>query len=58
MDIAKLSLSMSQNSLLTDVGTAVLKNSLDCMETEGESIQKILESSVNPNIGQNIDISL
>ena len=41
----------------TDFGVAMLSKSLDNMETMGEGMKKILETSVNPHIGGNIDVS-
>ena len=55
MDIVGLSLSMSSQSVSSDVGVAVLSKSLDTVEQMGEGLQKMMESSVNPSVGQNID---
>lgn len=56
MDIAALSTEMQMAQLGTDVGVAVLDRSLELMEDMGEGMMKIMESSVNPNLGQNIDL--
>ena len=62
MDIPALSMALSQNKVLNDVGIAVLSKSLDTMQDTGEalvaSIESIPETSVNPNIGGNIDIRI
>lgn len=62
MDIPSLSMALSQNRVLTDVGVAMLSKNLDTMEAAGQSmiagIESVSETSVNPNIGSNIDISL
>ena len=58
MDISEISMSMSQTSLMNAVSTAVLGMSLDMVETSGENMVKMMELSVNPNIGSNIDVSL
>ena len=62
MDIPSLSMALSQNRILTDVGVAMLSKNLDTMEAAGQnmiaSIESVSETSVNPNIGSNIDISL
>lgn len=55
MDIAQLSMDMSTQNILSDVSVAVLKNSLDTMEDLGNGITKMMESSVTPYLGQNID---
>ena len=57
MDIASLSTAMSMPEVKTDFGVAMLSKSLDNMETMGEGMKKILETSVNPHIGGNIDVS-
>ncbi|MDE7157314.1 MAG: YjfB family protein, partial [Lachnospiraceae bacterium] len=56
MDIAALSTYMSMSQLQNDIGFAVLNKAMDTMEVTGEGIQKILEASVTPELGQNIDI--
>ena len=57
MDIASISTAMSMANLQTDIGVAVLSKSMDNMETMGEGMKKILESSVTPHIGGNVDVS-
>lgn len=57
MDIAAVSTAMSMADLQTDIGVAVLSKSMDNMETMGEGMKKILESSVTPHIGGNVDIT-
>ena len=56
MDIAALSTAMQMSQLQSDVGVAVLDNSLELIEDLGEGVIKIMEASVNPDLGQNIDI--
>lgn len=58
MDIAGLSIAMSQTTVMNEIGTAVLGQSLDTIETMGESMIQMMEQSVNPNVGANIDIRL
>lgn len=58
MDITEISVSMSQTSLMNSVSTAVLGMSLDMLETNGENMIRMMELSVNPNVGSNIDISI
>ena len=55
MDIAQLSMDMSTQNILSDVSVAVLKNSLDTMEDLGNGMTKMMESSVTPYLGQNIE---
>lgn len=49
---------ISLMDLKTQVDTAVLTMSLDTIEVAGENLIKMMEQSVNPNLGQNIDIKL
>ena len=55
MDIASLSTAMSTQNILNDVGVAMLSKSLDTVEDVGDGMVKIMESSVTPYLGQNID---
>ena len=61
MDIAGLSMGISQAKVVTDVSTAMLAKSLDMMETIGDGMAELIqrsmmENSVTPNLGGNIDI--
>ena len=58
MNISSISSNISATQLHNEVSIAVLGKSLDFLETVGDGMQKIMESSVNPNLGQNIDIKL
>ncbi len=58
MDVAMTSMILSQNQALTSVGTAVLSMSLDTIEAAGDNMIKMMEQSVHPDLGQNIDIKL
>lgn len=55
MDIASLSAAMSTQNILNDVSVAMLSKSLDTVEDMGDGMVKIMESSVTPYLGQNID---
>lgn len=58
MDIAGLSIATSQTTVMNQVSTAVLSQSLDTLETMGEGMVQMMEQSVNPNVGSNVDIRL
>jgi len=58
ISIAALSTSMSTNNLLTEVSFALCEMALEDMEVNSEGLRKIMEQSVTPHIGQNIDISV
>ena len=55
MDIAGLPIVQSTYNLETDVQIALLSKNLDTIETLGDGLQKMMESSVTPYLGQNID---
>lgn len=63
MDIAALSVSLSQGKVQQQVGLSVMKMAMDVAETKGNSIAslasettKAMESSVQPNLGAMLDI--
>lgn len=58
MDIAALSTSMSMADVKSQIGVAVLAKNLDTIEDMGEGMKKMMEMSVNPNLGANIDVSV
>ena len=58
MDIAGLSTNLSTINVVNDVQVAVPRQSLDTLETSGDSLTKMMEASVNPELGQNIDIRI
>ena len=55
-DIASLSMYMARNETLQDVGTALLSNALDVQESQGVATVSMMEQSVNPAVGGNIDL--
>lgn len=58
MDIQQISMDMATSRVSTQASTAVLKKSLDSFKQSGEQLTKMMEQSVNPNLGRNIDIRL
>lgn len=58
MDIPALATAMSQSQVMTAVNVAVLAKSLSSIETMGDSMVKMMEQSVTPNLGGNIDITV
>lgn len=65
MDIAALSIALSQSQVISQAGTAVLAMSLDHSRQESASLMelmdasvKAMEQSVHPNLGGNIDITV
>ena len=58
MDIAALSTSMSLADVSSQVGIAVLAKNLETIEDMGDGMKKMMELSVNPNLGANIDVTV
>ena len=58
IDIAAYSVAHSQNQVLQDVGTGILSKTLDMAELQGAQLAKMMEQSVLPHLGGNIDILL
>jgi len=58
MDIAAASIIMKQQQLKQQVGISVMKKAMSSAETSTEALLKMMEQSVQPNLGQNIDIRL
>lgn len=55
MEISSLSIAMSNQRVNNDVQVAVLSKNLDTMEEMGDGLQKMMEASVTPYLGQNVD---
>ncbi len=58
IDIAALSISMNQASLNQQVGIALTKKVMDTSIENVQALTEMMELSVNPNLGKNIDISV
>ena len=62
MDIPALSMALSQNRILNDVGVAMLSKSLDNLQDMGEAMVSTIDAapavSLDPNLGANIDIRI
>lgn len=58
VDIAGLSMALAQTKVMNDVSTAMLAKSMDTTEAISESMIQMMEQSVTPNLGTNIDIRL
>ena len=56
--IPAISMALAQSDVLGKVGTGILSKTLDVASAEMADITKMMELSVNPNIGANIDISV
>ena len=65
MDIAALSMSLSQMQVAQQASLSVAKMTMDLMEGQGAEIAMMLDANVqqlqqlaNPHLGQNIDIRI
>lgn len=62
MNIAALSMSIAKSQVQDKWGVAMLKNSLDLQQENGNALSEMLEgvseNMVNPNTGSNIEIRI
>ncbi|QEK11322.1 putative motility protein [Crassaminicella thermophila] len=64
MDIAAMSTMLSQGKIMQQANLSVMKMAMDSAQNSGQMIKdladtaKIMEQSVNPHLGKNIDIQL
>lgn len=58
MDITAYAMMNSQIQIQQGVNTQVLKKTMDLQEAQGSQLVQMMEQSVNPGLGQNIDIRI
>lgn len=58
MSIASLSTNMHMAQVQQEVGYDMLDNSLENLDVMSQGMIKMMESSVTPELGQNIDLYL
>ncbi|WP_082593730.1 YjfB family protein [Paenibacillus sp. Soil766] len=56
MDIPAMSMSLAQNNLSQAVGISVMKMAKEQMADQGQQMVQMIERSVQPNLGGNLDI--
>lgn len=56
--IPMLSTIMAQNKTMQSVGVSILDTQLDVASAQMDGISKMMELSVNPNLGANFDVSV
>ena len=56
MDIAALSMALSQMNVRTEANVSIMKKTIDQAETKGQDVVEMLEQSVHPHIGSRLDI--
>ena len=58
MSIASLSTDMAMSKTMAAVSTAVVKKNMDMEEAMGAGMVKMMENSVTPNLGANLDMRI
>lgn len=58
MNITAMPGLMNAGKVSSEIGTAILSKNLDTMEEMGDSMIKMMEQSVYPHLGQNIDATV
>lgn len=58
IDIATYSMMNAQAATMQSIGTGVLKKTMDLQKIQGAQLTQMMELSVNPNLGGNIDIRI
>lgn len=57
-DFAGYSVLRSTANTMAGVNTLMLKKTMDLQEAEGNELVQMMEQSVNPGLGRNIDIRI
>lgn len=58
LDIASLSTDMAMSKTMTDVSLSVLKKQMNNEEDMGLELVRMMEKSVTPNLGGNVDVRI
>ncbi len=58
MDVAALSTGINQMKLGSQVGVKVAKLAMDSVQVQSDNMLKIMQQSVTPHIGGNIDMKV
>lgn len=58
MSIASLSTELAMSKTMSAVSTAVMKQTMDTNEALGTEMVKMMEKSVTPHLGNNVDVKL
>lgn len=56
MDIAAMSIMMSQSKVQQQASISVIKMAMDAGKTEMNEMTKMMEQSAQPHLGKNIDV--
>ena len=57
-DIPSLSIALSQNNVMQDLGISLLADQLQNGGTDADALSKMMELSVQPTIGANFDMTI
>ena len=58
MDIAALSIGLSQMKVSQEAGISVMKIAMDTAQDQTNDLTKMMEQSISPHLGSRLDISL
>lgn len=58
INIEAYSMMNAQAATMQSIGTAVLEKTMDLQKIQGAQLTQMMEQSVNPNLGGNIDIRI
>ena len=58
MELGAISNTLNTRNVSAQFDAAILRKSMDSMEEMGDSMIKMMERSVYPNLGQNIDTTV
>lgn len=58
LSIASLSTELATNKTMTEVSLSVLKQEMENEEAVGNQMIQMMERSVNPSLGANVDVRL
>lgn len=56
MDVAAMSIGLQSASLQQQVNISVQKIAMDTIDQNFEALRKVMEASVSPHLGSNIDM--
>ncbi|MBR4514673.1 MAG: YjfB family protein [Lachnospiraceae bacterium] len=56
LPLSSTNISVSGTETMTPIDTKILAKTLDTLEQSGDAMIKMMEQSVNPNIGANFDM--
>lgn len=55
-DVEHFAMTNTANQIKNEINVQLLSNSIDQIKTQGTDMIRMMELSVNPNIGSNVDV--